>query len=296
MTAPRLRLAPLLLALGMTLAACTSSPGPPASPGPAQPAIADQSTCPAQAGMPRPGQLQGSASVIVPGKPVALLACGYRARGGTQPRQPLASSAEPPNLGAIAADLNAGGTPFRGSPCPVFRPTEILLRFAYANGSGLWVRVDPLCFTATNGAKAAQADLAVVSELNFLLHLAGQFHPPYEMRVFASQPCSGRPGIGPGAFRPLHSVTVRVAAPGGIVIGMASMPVTQVARVGSPEPAQCVAAATVNGLPKENSYRVTVEGVDAQREETLQQLQWGGWRVSLSVGVGTPLVQPRSTT
>lgn len=117
------------------------------------------------------GQVAGTATELVPGRPVGVLACRYR--GLMQP-QPVGSFAAAATFAPapIAAGLNsAKQIPYPISfDCPPDAFEVIVLRFVYANGHTLTVKVSASgCLFATNGDRTVFTPRSVLSTLEAIL-------------------------------------------------------------------------------------------------------------------------------
>ena len=154
-----LALSMLLLAVG-----CTSTSE--ANTGPSPVAL----SCPRHipASVPR-HQRPGTAAQVVPGRPVALLACRYYGLNLPQPMGTLARSAHMAPAPVAAALNRQPSVDPDAYFCPRDSGATILLDFAYADDSHLLVRVSVQgCQFATNGDRTVRA-AGVVGPLQELL-------------------------------------------------------------------------------------------------------------------------------
>jgi hypothetical protein len=130
-----------------------------------------QVTCPDRPALRLPPrQVPGTATALVPGSPVGLLACRYHGAGAWQPPGSFAVSATFAPT-PIATALNHATVPPPipvGSVihCPFDLGEVIVLRFAYANRQILNVNVSPLgCRFANNGDRGVITPQSVLTSL-----------------------------------------------------------------------------------------------------------------------------------
>jgi hypothetical protein len=113
-------------------------------------------------------QVAGTETTMVPGTPTALLACRYH--GSNQP-EPLGSLAQSARFdpGPIAAALNAQPVALP-VPCPSGTGDDILLLFAYADGSRLSILAETSgCQFAMNGDRLIRIDPTTLEQLQAVL-------------------------------------------------------------------------------------------------------------------------------
>jgi hypothetical protein len=150
-----------------------------------------QVTCPNRPAQRLPSrQVPGTATALVPGSPVGLLACRYHGLGQWQPPGSFAASAAF-RPAAFAAALNHAKVPVAGAiyHCPFDQGEMMVLQFVYAGGHVLSVNVEPMgCQFANNGDRSAFDLGSVVSTLEATLG-----HDP---RPGAGLPAPGVPGGG----------------------------------------------------------------------------------------------------
>jgi len=113
------------------------------------------------------GQVPGSASTFVPGRPQRLLACRYH---GFNQRQPAGSLAATAQLRAepIASALNRAPHIPKGVvfSCPFDAAEVIVLHFGYANGAVLTITVSTQgCRIASNGDLRVRTPESVLNML-----------------------------------------------------------------------------------------------------------------------------------
>ncbi|MDQ1481471.1 MAG: hypothetical protein QOI44_2332 [Actinomycetota bacterium] len=122
-------------------------------------------------------QMAGTDATVVPGNPIALLACRYHGLNQPDPAGSLAKSAffDP---ATIADALNAQPVipPNANYLCPIDFGDTIVLLFGYSDNSRLAVRIGTTgCRFASNGDRVVRIDPATLNRLQAVL---GKDAPP----------------------------------------------------------------------------------------------------------------------
>jgi hypothetical protein len=167
------------LAVGVVIAVNGTSAKTVSHPAPASTSTPPTSTsrpagliCPPQP--PRivePHQMAGTGSTLVPGAPIALLACRYHGLNQPEPADSLAKSASfPPGPIAVALNAQPAIPPGFVSSCPADFGETIVLLFGYADNSRLIVSIGTAgCRFASNGDRFVHADPAALDRLEAVL-------------------------------------------------------------------------------------------------------------------------------
>jgi hypothetical protein len=114
-------------------------------------------------------QIAGTDATLVPGNPIALLACRYHGLNQPDPAGSLAKSAffDP---APIAGALNAQPVTLAIYGCPIDFGDTIVLLFGYSDNSRLAVRISTTgCRFASNGDRVVRIDPATLNRLQAVL-------------------------------------------------------------------------------------------------------------------------------
>jgi len=116
------------------------------------------------------GQVPGTATALVPGHPVGLLACRFHGLNQPQPEGSFAAAATFAPANFVTALNKATGLRPGAGACPVDFGEVIVLRFVYANEHILNVDVRTTgCALADNGDKSSVTPISVLTTLEATL-------------------------------------------------------------------------------------------------------------------------------